>query len=242
MKKLITVKDVEILNKKGKNFVYVDGNTIITPAAKDTAAECEIIFTYNKENTSCCEKKEDNNYNETQSKYEESNLPDIESKIISKVSSNLGEVDISFIAQIVKKVLLETMFNQAVKSFDKECDPSGLILVRGDTVKCERFDHKNPGCNVHLKNIVETNESPNMGAGFMTFEKTSFNWELCYEEFEYIIEGNLSITINGKTYNGKAGDVFFIPKNSKITWNSQGYAKIFYVTYPANWAEITAEK
>jgi ethanolamine utilization protein EutQ len=77
-----------------------------------------------------------------------------------------------------------------------------------------------------------------MAAGMMSWKKEdSFPWKLTYEEIDYVIEGELAITINGKTYNGQPGDVFYIPKGSDIVFGTPSSVKIMYVTYPANWAE-----
>ena len=55
---------------------------------------------------------------------------------------------------------------------------------------------------------------------------------------DYVIEGTLTITIDGKTYTAHAGDVLFVPANSKVVWGSPDRARVFYATYPANWADL----
>jgi ethanolamine utilization protein EutQ len=235
MKKLITAADVKKSIENGEKYMNIDSNTIITPSARDYASDNKIKFIDKpikkfKDETTCPEEKS-----------LQQNLKE-EDDTINKISQELTGVDRKLIEKIVKEVIAEKMLLKMANSFQKECDPSGLRLIRGNTVKCEKFDTGNPDANVGLKDIVSTKESPNMGAGFMTIENSSFDWELCYEEFDYIVEGNLDITIDGKTYKGKAGDVFFIPKNSKITWSTKDYAKFFYTTYPANWAELASQK
>jgi len=217
VKRLITVREVKECKNSGKNIICVDKDTIITPAAIDAATESNVDFIEGSEMEKVNEKTDSNPTSEK-------------------------NIDMDLIYKIVKEIMAQSMMTASVKSFDKESDPSGLKLIRGNTVECERFETGNPNSKVGLKDIVNTKESPNMGAGFMTIEKSSFDWELCYEEFDYIVEGNLDITIDGKTYHGKAGDVFFIPKNSKITWSTPDFARFFYVTYPANWAELAANK
>lgn len=223
MKNLITADDVKKSIEKGENCMIIDSNTIITPAARDYANDNKINFVDKP-----IEKPKQN--------------AEAEGDTIDKISQEFAGVDRKLIEKIVKEVIAEKMLLKMTNSFQKLCDPSGLRLIRGNTVICEKFDNGNPDSNVGLKDIVNTKESPNMGAGFMTIEESSFDWELCYDEFEYIVEGNLDITINGTTYQGKAGDVFFIPKDSKITWSTKDYAKFFYTTYPANWAELASQK
>ncbi len=44
MKKLICIKDVELEHSQGNKVIYVEENTIITPAARDSARNLEIEF------------------------------------------------------------------------------------------------------------------------------------------------------------------------------------------------------
>jgi ethanolamine utilization protein EutQ len=71
----------------------------------------------------------------------------------------------------------------------------------------------------------------------MEMKETTFDWTLRYDEMDYIIEGTLDILIDGEKITGNAGDMIYIPKDSKIQFSAPKYAKFFYVTYPANWAE-----
>lgn len=239
MKKLITVREIQECKNSGENKIYVDNNTLITPAARDSALENNIDFVEGIEQEEVKQVEAPVSSVKVEEKEKSKTLED---KVALKLNEEEKSIDMDLIYKIVKEVLAQSMGAMMEKSFDKECDTSGLRLVRGNTVKCDRFETGDVNAKVGLKDIVNTKESPNMGAGFMTIEKSSFDWELCYEEFDYIVEGNLNITINGKTYHGKAGDVFFIPKNSKITWSTPDFARFFYVTYPANWSELAANK
>lgn len=226
MKKLITAADVKTLSQNGESRLNIDKDTIITPSAIDSAKGCGIELVYGgvNENKPCCSAK-------VQPQQKKDNC-----------CSGISSKDIEFITQIVRQVLKETSVKKSAESFVKESDISGLTLIRGNTVSLDRFDQGNPGSRVGLKDILNTKESQNLGAGFMTIDSSSFDWELSYEEIDYIVEGELSITINGNRYKGKTGDVFYIPKNSKITWSSDGFAKFFYTTYPGNWAELASNR
>jgi ethanolamine utilization protein EutQ len=68
--------------------------------------------------------------------------------------------------------------------------------------------------------------------------QTEFPLTLTYDEVDYIIEGQLTIKVNGKEITAKAGDMLLIPSGSKIVWSALNYAKFIYVTYPANWSEL----
>lgn len=216
MKKLICAKDVESLDKQGKKVFYIDKDTIITAAAEDTAKNCGIEF-------SCqCNSSVEKN------------------AVLGNV--NVGEVDSNMIYNVLKTMLDKGLLNGMFSSnpeqpYLAECDSGGLKLVRGSSVKMDYFDTGNPNNKVFFQELISKDDS-SMSAGFLTIEKSSFEWELCYEEIDYVIEGTLTVEINGKTFTAYAGDVLSVPSGSKVVWGSPDRARVFYTTYPANWADL----
>jgi ethanolamine utilization protein EutQ len=236
LKKLISVREIKDAGTKGQKVILLEKGDIVTPSAKDAAVEFGVKIQY------ACE---------TGDKKAEAKIKSACSQAGSdckqqKVEADDDGIDIDMICRVVREMLTASgqlaPEKPAESTFVKERDAGGLLLVKADTVKCDPFDTGNPKEKVGMKDIVNIRESSNMGAGFMTIDHSDFAWNLNYEEFDYIVEGHLDITINGKTYKGKKGDVFFIPKDSNIVWSAPDLCKIFYVTYPANWAELAANK
>ena len=225
MKILVCADEVKAAADKGQKVLYVEGNTIITPAAQDLAKELGVEFAADSSATKNHICKD---------------------SALQKKDNQEKAIDKDLIYQIVKAVLANSLLaNVPAPSSDPafltEGDPkSGLKIVRGRTVKYETFDTGNPSTKVAYREVISKDDSQ-MSAGFLTIEKSSFEWELCYEEIDIVLEGSLSITINGETYEACQGDVLFVPKGSKVTWSSSGYVKLFYATYPANWADLMAQ-
>ena len=120
----------------------------------------------------------------------------------------------------------------------REVDASGVVVVRGRSVQLGRFAEAGANKNVQLKDVVTGKDRSPMTAGFMSWSRDdSFPWELGYDEIDYVLEGVLHIGIDGRTVEGRAGDVLYIPKGSKIVFGTPSRVRVFYVTYPANWAE-----
>lgn len=217
MKVLITADEVKKRALMGERKIFTGPDVIITPAARDFARDMgmEII----------------------------PGTPPPDGAVIpEKIAENCRkEADVSItpelVAGIVQKVLAALGAGNAAPGPVVEEHPGGLRLVRGDTVVCDHFDTGSPGGKVYLKDVLPPTASPNMCAGFMTMEQSSFKWELKYDEYSYIIDGELDITLEGRTYTGKAGDVFFIPRGTTVTFGSRSSARMFYVTYPANWRD-----
>jgi ethanolamine utilization protein EutQ len=231
LKVLISVNEVNKISEKGQKELYKDSQTIITPAAKDRAEELGI-------------KIKDGRDQESQESKKTQESQEIEEQIISNEIpvDNQMSVNPELIAKIVKNVIAGMNLDTKSCGLQKETDPSGLCLIKGDSVVCEPFDTGNPNDKVGIKEILSIEESPNMGLGFMTIEKSSFSWDMKYEEIDYIVEGTLEFTVDGKTYTGKAGDVFYIPKDTKVTFSTPDRTKFFFVVYPANWAELCGYK
>jgi len=226
LKKLVSANEVKVAAEKGQKAFYVDCNTIITAAAKDLAKELGVEFTSESSavgNSPC----------------NASSRP--------KKENRENEIDPEMIFQVVKAVLANRLLESVssptpVTPFRADGDSkSGLKIVRGRTVNLETFDTGDSSTDVAYREVISKEDSQ-MSAGFLTIEKSSFDWELCYEEIDIVLEGSLTITINGETYHAHQGDVLFVPNGSKVTWGSSDYVKLFYVTYPANWPDLMAQQ
>lgn len=229
MKKLVCAEEVKAAAQNGQKIFHIDCGTIITPSAKDMAKELEVEFSVGSDLVSAA-----------------TEIENCKNSDLSKTENLTSAINRDVIYQVVKAVLSNGLLTglsapALKKPFLTEGDPqSGLKIVRGRSVQFENFDTGKSGTHVAYREVISKDDSQ-MSAGFLTLEKSSFDWELCYEEIDIILEGSLSITIHGKTYEACQGDVLFIPKGSKVTWSSTGYVKLFYVTYPANWSELTAK-
>jgi ethanolamine utilization protein EutQ len=144
------------------------------------------------------------------------------------------EMDMRQIRDLVRSVLAETL-KELTPPAEKHVDKSGVLCVKTHTVKGEPFDTGKEWDNVKLTDVVTLDESPRMGAGIMEMVKTTFDWFLNYDEFDYIIDGSLSIIIDGNTITGNKGDLLFIPKGSKIQFSAPDFARFLYISYPADW-------
>lgn len=218
MKKLICAKDMEEFIATGKRKFYVAKEMIITPSAKDLAKASEVEFTT------------------------EEPVISSSSNLSAKISAD--NLDMETMFKVFKTMMDKGFLQEMLKClkgsslpYEAECDASGLKVVRGNSVKMDVFDTGNPEAKAYYQELVSKEESK-MSAGFLTIENSRFDWELTYEEIDYVIEGTLTVEINGNTFTAYPGDVLFVPSGSKVVWGSPDKAKIFYATYPANWADF----
>ena len=139
-----------------------------------------------------------------------------------------SEPSVEEIRRVVKLVL-----EQKTKPV---CENPRVTHVQGSSVQLEPFEQAPPGQIIHLKDVVTSREG-NLAAGFMTFDHSELLWHLTYDEVDYVVEGTFTLKANGKTYTCQTGDVMYIPKDTHVVFGSPAHTRVFYVTYPANWAE-----
>ncbi|MGG5373187.1 cupin domain-containing protein [Enterococcus sp. AZ196] len=133
--------------------------------------------------------------------------------------------------------LLKMILAGETVPFQCEKHESGLKVVKGNSVDMRTFDTGNPNAKVFYQELVNKEEA-DIRAGFLEIDHSQFDWELPYEEIDYVISGTLEMTIEGVKYTAHPGDVVFVPKGSKVTWASPDKVKLFYATYPANWSDL----
>lgn len=211
MKNLISIEEIKEFYKAGEKDLHICKGTLVTDAARDYARDRGIAIV------------------------EDSQVVDgqPECKGQSLVSSSINK---SVIAEIVQQVLA-SRGQSASSGYTAVRDTSGLKLVRGHSVTYEAFDTGKPTTCVKYREVISKDES-SVSAGFLTIDHSSFTWTLTgYEETDIVLEGSLSITINGKTYYANQGDVLHIPKDSTVIWDAVDHVKLFYTTYPADWAD-----
>jgi ethanolamine utilization protein EutQ len=145
------------------------------------------------------------------------------------------EIDKALIESIIRSVIKEELAK--TEDSRKKIDPSGIMSYDPRGMELEPFPLADAP-RVTLKDLFTVEESPRIGAGVMELDHSSLDWTLTYDEFDYVIEGVLEILIDGRKVRAEAGEVIYIPKNSKITFSTPEHARFFYVVYPANWADL----
>lgn len=108
-------------------------------------------------------------------------------------------------------------------------------LPRISVTEQDRLNTGDKSHKVYTHDVLTLTESPRLGAGIMEMEKTTFPWELNYDEVDYVIKGSLTIYCGEAAVTASEGELIFIPKGSKIMFSAPDFARFLYVTYPADW-------
>jgi len=218
MKKLVCLKEVEELCKKGLKVFNIEEGTIITPSAKDFAKNNSIEFVVGCQCSNSVQNTPQNTACNSESK---------------------TPIDSELIYSVLQKMISNGNFNEFLGKFMKEqnylseTDPCGFKVIRENTKKLKPLDTGTPADagKVYYQELIGADSGSPMNAGFMTIERCNFDWDVAIHEIYYIIEGTLTVTINGKVYTAYPGDSIYAPKGSKVAWGSPDKVKVFYVTY-----------
>lgn len=230
MKKLVCEKDIEKLVSEGKKVCYITEDTLVTPSAKDAARTAGIEISCGEEPKACCEAPAAAVAAEPVcAAAPAGDIPaEISSDMIYQVLKNLAD-----------KGMLGDMF-AAAPAVDApylyEKGPTGVKIVRGNTVRMDEFFEGNP--RVTYQELIDKNDS-NISSGLLVIDHDTYEWTQNYDENDYVIEGTFCVTIDGKTYTAHAGDCVFMPNGSHVIMGSKDHCcKVFYNTYPSNWADL----
>lgn len=146
-----------------------------------------------------------------------------------------GSLPPDLVEQLVKKAIAESAAPAPL--YESHTGSGGIKVIKGNTVRYERFDGAGPGTDIKIVDVVTAADNSSMAAGFMTWKNCFFPWTLTYDEVDIVLEGELHIRHNGETFVARAGDVMFIPKNSPIEFGTPTHVRFLYVAFPANWQE-----
>ncbi len=110
-------------------------------------------------------------------------------------------------------------------------------LANSRKVTLEPFDQPGPSPDqeVRVKDVITTEDGSPMAAGYMSLTAGSFWWDFTYDEMQIVLEGELHLGGDGGDRVGYPGDIFYIPKGSRITFGTPSWTKFVYVTFPADW-------
>lgn len=208
MKALITAAEIRKAAENHDNTLYVAEGSIITPAAQDAAKEfgVDIIIS-----PSPSLSQEDIANRLGPVKIPSSNLdPDLVSRIIAEVMTCLKQ-------------------SKQPSQLLKEADPSGLRIVKGDSVVLEDFNTGNPNDHLQIKELFNKKECSAFSVGFMAVETKHYTTTNSNDEIDFIIEGTLECSVEGRKYSVQAGDILLIPAHTKITLTADQKVKLLYI-------------
>jgi len=228
-KRVISKADIDKARAEGLAFLQLAPGDTVTPLAKDTALELGIKI-LNGDSVSATRLSYANGGNEMAS---EQQVEEIVKAVLAKMTAPqpTGFADMPTRACPTPRVygtrpgalkLVEIAKGHEMPSFELR-DSNGVL-------------QNPPEIDFRLEDFITVKDGSAVGAGFMSWQKGGFNWTLTYDEVDYVVEGIMEITYDGRTIRANKGDLVFIPAGSSIHWHTPTWVVVYYVTFPAEWA------
>ncbi len=222
-KRIISKFDIERLRSEGQTTLRLEPGDTLTPLARDTALELGI-------------KIEDSREHSPSPPAAASPEADSLEAIVKTVMERLGGGGQTCAPCATPKVYGSSpnKIKHVKMPLDRDMPPTELHDAQGVL-------RNPPEIGFRLLDVVTMDDSASIAGGFMSFHPGSgIKWTLNYDEIEYVVEGLVEITYdNGKKITATTGDTIFIPKGTSLHWNTPTWVKIFYATFPSNWADQT---
>lgn len=232
-KRIISKFDIERLKAEGQSVLRVEPGDTLTPLARDTALELGIRIEDSREAAPAAQAAQAAPAGMPPAGAQDDRLE----AIVRSVLARLGSAQPATCAPCATpKVYGSSPGQLKVVKMPHDCDMEAIELRNAQGVLCNP-----PEIDFRLRDVITMDDSASIAGGFMSFHKgRGIDWTLNYDEIEYIVEGRVEISYNGKTLVADVGDTIFIPKGSAIHWSTPTWVKIFYATFPSNWADQTA--
>lgn len=235
MKKLVCADEIMKAVKAEQKTFFIDENTIVTPSARDVANANGITLTSDLKAKDAGAEKHCCNVAHTEEKTAATNCSGIDKNVVYKVLKAMA--DSGMLKGIVDNIP-STAPADPPTPYQYEKDASGLKVVRGSTARMDAYFPNDPDKKVYYQELIDKNDST-ISSGVLVIDHSTYEWTQNYDENDYVIDGTMVVTINGKSYMANAGDCIFIPNGATVTMGSKDhYCKVYYNTYPSNWADL----
>jgi len=199
--------------------IFLEDDSVLTPSAKDLAKELGITITKGRQ--------------EIVSQRVTSQVAGQSVSPLNEQPVTSGTIGTDTQNDELKKTV-QQILNEVLKP---ACENPKATHVVGRNVAIKPFSEAPAGQKVGLVDVIDARVG-NLASGFMTFDHARLPWFLNYDEVDYVIEGDFVLEVEGQVFRAVAGDVVYIPKGRNVVFSSPTFCKVFYATYPANWADF----
>ncbi len=141
----------------------------------------------------------------------------------SRLGADCAEGDLE---KLVREVVAARLGGAAEPPAAGAAQAAGVRHISGERLLSEGAGPVPVAEKVLVADAIECGEDYRLSAGFMQWEKASFRRTLETPEVAVVVEGELQLTVGGRTMVGKAGDMLFFPKGSKVIYSAPGRVKL----------------
>lgn len=220
-KRLITVDDIVKAAEAGNTTILApSGESIITPMARDRADALGVVIDQGAAATG-----------QTKASGKQPSQADL---VVSQVCKLIQDklppgVDSVNLERLVREKVTARLNPSQSGPMPSAKDDScmmGVCFIDGQRLMDGGGGPIPVDEKVLVADAIECGEESKLAGGYMEWEKASFNRTVDFPEIGVVIEGELHLTVNGKTLIGKPGDMVYFPKDANVIYSTPSKVKL----------------
>jgi ethanolamine utilization protein EutQ len=240
-KRIITEADILEANARGeKSLAVTPGLDLITAQARDTAQALGLKLSEDAcvESSSDCAIPGNTNSPQGTGATTAGETGALHSRLARQIAESLrGKIppgaDHSRVERLVREAIaVRTAAADSSLARSGGARDCGVCFVEGSRVLAQRVPSPGGVEKVMLAEVFGNSADSRLSAGYLTWERTSFNRVVEAPEVCVIIEGELHLTAGGETLIGKPGDMFYLPQGAKLVYSTPSRVKLACVGRP----------
>ncbi|SHG25530.1 ethanolamine utilization protein EutQ [Desulfacinum infernum DSM 9756] len=227
-KELVTVSDVQAAADAGKDHIVAPRDRfIVTPAALDLAERLEIRILEDGSPAplpAACPLAKDENAPETEAPADDRLVVE---EVIRRVCERLeGHVDPERLKDVVARLVSCRLEGGApAPSEEQDAGLGGVIFVDASHALAHEGDAPPIGEKVLVTGVLGGDDQKLAGA-YMAWEQASFRRTVESPEIQVVLEGELHLTVGGRTLKAKPGDMLYLPEGVKVLYSTPSRVRL----------------
>ena len=230
-KSIITEADVlEASGRGGTSMAVPAGKALITPQARDRAAELGMAIVFDDATSEKTPSASPN----TKAAALDPATGDVAAEVTAILRSRLpSHVEASTLEAMVRDTIkarlshpnpsekpaaMESPFPEALQI------AAGVRLISGN--KLLGSSQGNAPGQVGMAEAMGAADGGQLAAGYIQWEKSSFNRTVESPEVCIVIEGELQLKVGGETLSANAGDMLYLPKGAEVLYSAPGKVRL----------------
>ena len=221
---IIAVTDILDAAQKGnKTLVAHPSDCIVTPGARDKAAELGIVINEGPDSSSAPPAKP----SEPVPPQTEKLVREVCALMKERLPAGVASQELERLVRAAVAARLEGSgpaatpdAPQHVSCADGVCFISGARLLEGGSGPVPVAE------KVLVAEAIRCGDDVKLAGGYMEWQKAAFNRTVEFPEIGIVIEGELHLAVGGKTLVVKTGDMVYFPKGAQVVYSAPARIRI----------------
>ncbi|MBI4804361.1 MAG: cupin domain-containing protein [Desulfovibrio sp.] len=248
-KRIITEADILKAHADGaKELPASSGECIVTEQARDRALELGIALTGDCASDGCCPISPASqgggpgisgpavrSGSGTDASRGSTDTDRLVSQVVAVMRDKLPSgADDAMVERLVREAVASKLApaSQGAASAEPMADETGVRFIDSAKLLAQSGQVPLPGKAVLAEALGRAGETK-LAAGYLCWERASFNRVVDAPEVGVVIAGELHLTVGGQTMIGKPGDMIYLPKGAKVIYSTPSKVTLACVNGPA---------